>query len=87
MRHYFDNQFKLTDAEKSAYAKSKLTKRYEAMLDEANELKQLYLACKKAVSLNGETEKANTASANYLRAEAIRVYNESQDLLKKLNTL
>ncbi len=86
MRHHsdFEKNFILTEKEKEAYTKSLVLKRYEEKVQEAKELKELYLACKKSVKLNGETEKANAASVKYLKAEAIRVWNEAEDLLKNL---
>lgn len=85
MRHQsnFENNFILNEKEQEAYTKSIILKRYEEKVQEAKELKELYLACKKSVRLNGETEKANTASVKYLKAEAIRVWSEAEDLLKK----
>ena len=80
----FENNFILTKKEQDAYTKSVILKRYNEKVQEAKELKELYLACKKSVILNGETEKANTASVKYLKDEAIRVWTEAEDLLKNL---
>ena len=87
MRHYFDNTFILTEEEKKAYVKKIALEKYQDAVQEAKELKELYLACKKKVALNGDTDKANAESVKYLRAEAIRVWNEAEELLKHYNEL